>query len=178
MSLSGNEPKSLFFSFILLEMKNNNSFNRTFYHHKDRIYNFVIHMLNDKETAKDITQEVFVKLFEVQQNGQHIEKIGNWLFVTARNLCLNAIRDGKKSPTAHHVDIEHSVSNNSNHRIQMANRAIATLDTTMREALILKSFEDFSYQQISEVLGVTVPAVRSLLYKARLQIRELVNKKP
>jgi RNA polymerase sigma-70 factor (ECF subfamily) len=118
-----------------------------------------------------------VKLFEVQQNGQNIEKVSNWLFVTARNLCLNSIRDNRKEvPVDYAVSIA-SIPNNHNHRMRMIIGGMASLDIPLREALILKSFEDLSYKQISEVLGVTVPAVKSLLYKARLQIRELINKK-
>ena len=133
-------------------------------------------MLGDSDAASDITQDVFIRLFEHQKKNNSIKNPKNWLFIAARNLCLNRIRDNKQTVNLDCVDREISGNNIPNHQHILLNRTLQTIPANCRESLILKEYYRLSYADIAQIMKITVPAVRSLLYKARNTLREKFKK--
>ncbi len=152
-------------------------FTEIFHEHKNHIYSFVLKMLGDREAAADIVQDVFVKLNDHLIRGRaDFNNTRNWLFVVARNLCLNQLRRQRKElPLDGVIDsIEHSYRDHDS-RLRHLKQAIRKLDSPFREGLILKVYLGFSYIEIAEILGTTVPAVRAILFKARNQLRDTLS---
>ena len=151
----------------------NNNFERLFRQHKNSIYNYALMMTGNKDNAGDIAQEVFLRLFEQVKNNSHIDNIKSWLFIIARNLCLNHKRDHQREIA---IDIESGrpgiSSNPSDGRIFTLRQAIQNLDSKYREALILKEYQGFSYMEIAAILNTTIPAIKSILFRARVSLRE------
>ncbi|MEW5923605.1 MAG: RNA polymerase sigma factor [Candidatus Zixiibacteriota bacterium] len=151
----------------------NERFNEIFHRHKDQVYGFAVRMLEDRDIAGDITQEVFLRLYKSIDANPAITNMRSWLFILTRNLCLNKIRDSKRVVSLDTMDVENlsgAETEDSNRAI--LRKAMLCLETRYREVLILKEYQGFSYSEIGEILGLTVPAVRSLLYKARMMLRE------
>lgn len=155
---------------------NHQQFTELFLLYKDRTYDFALRMLGDAHAAGDVAQDVFIRLYEHQSNHHRITDVKSWLFIVARNLCLNQIRNrGRQVPLEQLEDQLVESSPAVNPKKRALRRALAGLESPYREALILKVYQGFSYQEIAEILGKTVPAIRSLLFKARSMLREMMD---
>ena len=155
----------------------NERFREIFGRYKNRTYDFALRMLGDRETAGDVVQEVYMRLYKALESNPNFSDVQSWLFILTRNLCLNIIRDSAKEVSLDRTFTEMQVDADfADSGLRKVKRAMAALDPKYREALILKEYQGFSYQDIAGVLGITVPAVRSLLYKARLSLKENFEK--
>ncbi len=161
---------------IVETSSNHQQFTELFHLYKDRTYDFALRMLGDTHAAGDIAQEVFLKLYQSQSNHDRIADVKSWLFVVTRNLCLNHIRNrGRQVPLDALEDQLAQTNPAVDPRQRALRRALATLESPYREALILKVYQGFSYQEIAEILGRTVPSVRSMLFKARSMLRDMMD---
>ncbi len=158
---------------IVETSSNHQQFTELFHLYKDRTYDFALRMLGDAHAAGDVSQEVFLKLYLSQSNHDRIADVKSWLFIVARNLCLNHIRNRSKQIPLEQLEGQLVESNPAVDPRQRALRlALAGLESPYREALILKVYQGFSYREIAEILGRTVPSVRSTLFKARSMLRD------
>jgi RNA polymerase sigma-70 factor (ECF subfamily) len=156
---------------------NTEAFETLFHRYKDQTYNFAYKMLGNKESAGDVTQEVFVKLFNGRENPAKINNLKNYLFILTRNLCLNRIRDTKKEIDADSIVEEKSIGNEiTNLQLLKLKKAFTKLEPDLKEALILREYQGFSYKEISEILGISISAVKSLLFRSRLKLKEIYEK--
>ena len=157
--------------------KDSHSFTKLFHLHKNHIYDFVFKMLGDKDATADIIQDVFIRLHEHMDKKRFVANVRSWLFIVARNLCLNYLRrSSKQQPLDSVIDnIEHSYSA-ADSRLAALRQAVGRLDSPYKEGLILKVYQGFAYTEIAEILGTTVPAVRAILFKARNQLRDELNR--
>ncbi|MBN2225991.1 MAG: RNA polymerase sigma factor [candidate division Zixibacteria bacterium] len=152
---------------------NSLTFTDVFNEYKDRTFDFAVKMLGDRDAAGDIAQEVFVRLYTKMTDHYRITDIKSWLFILTRNLCLNKIRDRcHEVPLSAVSDNPGDHSDRDRHRQIELRRALLALEPEYREALILREYQGFSYTEIAEILGTTVPAIRALLYRARCRLRE------
>ena len=155
-----------------------NAFNRVYKTYMNNVYGFASRMLNDSNKAEDVTQEVFLRLYRSLINGVELNNPRAWLMVLTRNLCLNMIRDTRKEVSINSVDIlpcqKEQTSLDTNRQL---NAAISRLEIKQREILLLKEYEGFSYSEIAEIAETSVAGVRSLLYRARLELKRLFNNK-
>jgi RNA polymerase sigma-70 factor (ECF subfamily) len=145
--------------------------------HKNGIYNYAYKLLADADSAADVTQETFIRLYKKICENSHILDAGSWLFVVARNQCLTLLRKRSNVSSWENLD-DGSLSTPGNsdiNRIRLQ-KAFARLNTRHREALILKEYQGFSYEEIAGIMELSVSAVRSLLYKARVGLKENFEK--
>jgi RNA polymerase sigma-70 factor (ECF subfamily) len=144
-------------------------FTALFRQYKNQGYEFAVAMLGDRDAAGDVVQEIFVRMYAQLKAGTVIVKPKNWLLTSLRNLCLNRLRDSRKyvaidnlSLPSNPVSIPHTALES----------ALQSLDPGSRETIILREYQGFSYAEIAELTDSTVPAVRSLLYRARIALRD------
>lgn len=152
-------------------------FLKVFESNKNSIYNYALKMTGDRDSAGDITQEAFVRLYENMDSNSDISSPQNWLFIITRNLCLNSIRNAKKEMSLDSFDNPGSLAYDDIKPDHLKlQKAMMYLEPKYREALILKEYQGFSYDEMSKILGITVSAVRALLYKARTLLKENFEK--
>lgn len=164
---------------LLRSFQNGNphAFETLFHRYKDQTYDFAYRMLGNRESAGDITQEVFIKLFNSQRNPVRINNLKNYLFILTRNMCLNRIRDTKKEIDPDSIVEEKSIGSEiTNLQLLKLKKAFTRLEPDLKEALILREYQGFSYKEISEILGISISAVKSLLFRARLKLKEIYEK--
>jgi RNA polymerase sigma-70 factor (ECF subfamily) len=144
------------------------------------LYKFCLRMISDEETAFDIVHDVFLKFYERLNTIDQISSLSSLLFKIARNKCLNYLRDKKEKVKIEETEIisednlEQKIDLNENtKRLQ---RILNLLDEDYREILILREWNDLSYNEIAEITGLTVPAVKSKLFKARKKLVEIFKK--
>lgn len=143
------------------------------YRHK--AYRFCLRMLGDESLAKDAFQETFIKVYEHRKDfrGQNFSA---WLFTIARHTCLNMIRSRKEYVT---FDEEFHSAQKSEHRdVGMKDyieKAIAKLPVVLREAIILREYEDCTYKEMAGILGIELSLAKVRVHRARLILRKLLK---
>jgi RNA polymerase sigma factor (sigma-70 family) len=129
------------------------------------------------DAADDLSQEVFLRVVRGATTYEPRERERAWLFRIARNLAADRARRDhvRGAPAPDCVDAAQPATQ----LVQLNVReALAHLSDTERQAFLLCEIAGLSYQEIAEALDLTVPAVRSLLFRARMQLRVLVLPAP
>jgi RNA polymerase sigma-70 factor (ECF subfamily) len=144
--------------------------------HKDRVYRLAVRMVGeDFGLAEDVAQETFVQAWRSLPRFRADSQFGTWLYRIAVNRSLNAKRrcpseDGKdgREPLAGVADPERTVEARS--QLEALTAAVAELTPDQRSAFVLREVEGLHYEQIAQILGVSPSAVKSRLYRARVEI--------
>lgn len=161
--------------------------------YQHRLIGILAHLIGRADEAEDLAQEVFLRVYRARAEYHPQAKFSTWLFTIANNVALNALRRRQRKPTiqlpptesgAHARPEDKLVSHRSPppeerlHHQELAGviqNALAQLNDRQRLAVALNKFEDMSYDEIAEVMGISGKAVKSLLSRARCQLRELLR---
>ena len=158
--------------------------------HQTRVVRTVAKMLGDDIDSEDIAQQVFIRVWKSAARYQPTAKFTTWLFKITRNLVFNELRRRKRHPvTPLQLEEEERffqpadtgamapdaslLDSELSDAIQIA---IDALPETQRMAIVLRRYEEMPYEEIGEVLGLSVPAVKSVLFRARAELRERLRK--
>ncbi len=130
-----------------------------------RVYNYLLRILNNREDALDLSQDVFLKAYQNIRKLDDPARFGPWLFRIAHNEAFSLFR--KRKPEDDLTGIE-SVREPV-YPIELTLAATAALDALspeQREAVVLKIYQGFKFEEMAEVLGCPVSTVKSRLYSA------------
>jgi len=158
--------------------------------HQRLVIGTVGRMLGTNSDAEDIAQQVFVRVWKNVKRYEPRAKFTTWLLKITRNLVFNELRRRSRHPAVplqSETDEEERPLKDENatspdatlleHELQEAvDAAIAQLPETQRMAVILRRYEELSYEEIAESLDQSVSAVKSLLFRARTELRESLNR--
>lgn len=148
------------------------------------VINVIHRAIGDAWEAEDLAQRVFVQVFRSAGRYQPTAKFTTWLFTITRNTILNerrrrarrsaesleALSEETQFPDVRAIDPARAAGERElQQRIQAA---IQQLPEAQRTAVILCRFEDLAYEEIAEVMRCSVPAVKSLLHRARQTLKE------
>jgi RNA polymerase sigma-70 factor (ECF subfamily) len=146
---------------------------RLFAEHKQGVFRYLCRLVGQTESARDLTQEVFLRvtragLPQTDANGERA-----WVFRIARNLGLNFLRDGARRPSTqmplHLVEPSSKPSQELAVVLKEALNALADLD---RDVFLMREVGGLSYDEIGSACALSTTAVRSRLHRARQQLRE------
>jgi RNA polymerase sigma-70 factor (ECF subfamily) len=142
--------------------------------HVAAVYQYALAVLGNSPDAEDVTQQTFLNAYRAFQRGERPEKPHNWLIKIAHNVCRMRWRQAGRRP--HEVPLERAgepaAREDQGPYLDEVLAALAKLPFNQRAAIVMREVEDRSYTEIAEVLGVTVPAVEGLLFRARGNLRE------
>jgi len=158
--------------------------------HQNAVVGTVAKMLGNPSDAQDIAQQVFLRLWKSAKRYQPTAKFTTYLFTITRNLVFNESRrrsrrkevsSDERAEDSHNEleDIGNSRpdSNLLQSELQAAvDRAIGELPENQRLAVVLRRYENMPYEEIAEVLGLSVSAVKSQLFRARGTLRDSLMK--
>ena len=157
--------------------------------HQNAVIGTVAKMLGNASEAEDIAQQVFLRLWKSAPRYEVRAKFTTFLFTIARNLVFNETRR-KQRKKEHSLEEqeENSFTELADQHSPAADdeilklelrvevdKAIQALPEKQRMAVILRRYENMPYEQIAEVLELSVPAVKSQLFRARTALRELLS---
>jgi RNA polymerase sigma-70 factor (ECF subfamily) len=156
--------------------------------HQGAVYRFGMKMCGEAEDAKDVLQETLFAAARTLPDFRGASSVSTWLYTIARSFCLKKRRTSKFAPEriesleAHEEassqvpDARRSPEEDAAGRQLRAvlDAAIAALDPSNREVLLLRDVEGLSAAEVAEVLGISVEAVKSRLHRARVAVRERV----
>jgi RNA polymerase sigma-70 factor (ECF subfamily) len=142
-----------------------------FERHHVAIYRYLLRMTGSRETAEELTQDVFLRVLEKMDGYQERDRERAWLFRIARNLRFDRARQQHRHPPpAPLKDVDLIEPQRQELRLSLA-RALAGLNDDYREAFVLVELGGFSYAEIGIICAATPAAIRSRIYRARLALR-------
>jgi RNA polymerase sigma-70 factor (ECF subfamily) len=158
--------------------------------HQSAVIGTVAKMLGGASEAEDIAQQVFIRIWKSAKRYQPQAKFTTWMFTITRNLVFNETRRRKRKPTVSveereeesHQQVEDVHSTTPDQDVlhseleRAVDDAIQALPEKQRLAVVLRRYEEMPYDEIGRVLSMSVPAVKSLLFRARTQLKESLEK--
>lgn len=142
----------------------------------DGIYRFALKHLRNKMFADDIVQETFTKVWQKYDTIEG-SKVKSYLFQTAYTSILDLIKKEKRSGDIENVThSQHGTSNIENFDIQQhLNDALKTLPEKQKTVVMLRDYEGYSYQEISEIVKLTEAQVKVYIFRARKALKAYLN---
>lgn len=148
--------------------------------HHGRVYALSLRMLRDEEQAEEMTQEIFVQVYEKLGSFRGDSRFSTWLHRLATNAILNRLRKRKRRARHHDRLQDEKRYGQAIRRAFPETRmalevAIAQLPPGAREVLLLHDVEGFRYREIAERMGTALGTVKSQLHRARALLREALS---
>ncbi len=157
---------------------------------RPRVFGYFVHLVRNRAEAEDLTQEVFLRLFRSRERYKPKARLSTWVFHITQNVARNALRSRRRRPVVP-VDFtqvcqsEESFLRSSDdapsdpvEREEIAGvvrEAIEGLGERQREAVWLHQLEGWTYNEVAAQLAMSPKAAKSLLYRARNQLREMLT---
>ena len=162
--------------------------------YQQRLVGIMHHLVGRSDEADDLAQEVFLRVYRTRKRYHPQAKFSTWLFTIANNLALNALRSRRRKPAVSLPAQESGPlgarpaeqllaarSPAPGQRLQqqelaaIIRTALESLNERQRLAVVLHKFEEMNYAEISEVMGLSTKAVKSLLSRARAALRNALQ---
>ena len=149
--------------------------------YQGRVYGLSFHYLGDAEEARDVAQEIFVRIFRNLDDCEDEARFVPWMLRIARNACIDHIRRRKARPPARDVPVEdmHDLASPSRGpddalddraRKRWVHEGIQSLGPLNREIIVLKDIQGLSLEEIAKILGIPLGTVKSRCNRARLEL--------
>lgn len=160
--------------------------------HAEKLFHYLLRLLQDEEDAADLAQETFVKVFQNRAKFDPTRKFTTWLYAIASNLVKDRYRWRSRHPQAS-LDAENEqteaglkdslrdskLSPDENlqkeETAEAVRSAIATLPDELRQPIILSVYEELPQAEIAAILNCSVKAVETRIYRARQQLRTILG---
>jgi len=171
------------------------AFEQLILRYQSRLLRVLQHIVGSESVAEDLVQDVFLRVWRARKSYQPTAKFTTWVFHIANNVASNSLRDRKRRKEYQVIsdDPTHSpimaldqmaaasTSSMPTRKLDNAERAdivrtaVEALNERQRMALLLCKFEGLSYQEIADSMDLTVQAVKSLLSRARVNLKILLE---
>lgn len=167
------------------------AFNELMLRHEKTVVNLVYRFTGNREIAGDLAQEVFLRIYRASGRFEAKAKFFTYLYKVTLNLCrnyrakaqrrqttsLNASRSNSNGEELPSRDLE-DPSGSAEEQVSrmelsaMVREAVESLPQQQREAVVLQRFKGLAYEEIAEALNLSVPAVKSRIHRAKLNLRD------
>lgn len=162
--------------------------------YQDALVNYIYHIINDYHRAEDLAQETFLRVFKSASRYEPKASFKSWLYTIATNLSKNEIRNRNRRNTYFIADLveegetvydsgfmadtryQPDILYEKKERQQLIRKALNQLPENQRLALTLVTYQELSYEEIAEILKCSLGAVKSLIHRARQNMKKLLIK--
>ena len=182
----------------MLQVRDGNAaaFEELVLRYQNRLLTVLEHLVGNRELAEDLAQEVFLRVFRARKRYEPGAKFSTWLYTIANNVASNARRNksrrrevgvpersnGSDSAPLQLDQLAKAASGlmptrslDRAEQAEVVRMAVESLNERQRMALLLSKFEGMSYQDIADTMGLSVQAIKSLLMRARVNLKELLT---
>ena len=161
-----------------------NAYNELVKRYKDRLFNFVLRYFNNAEQAEDVVQDTLIKLYTHASYYKNVAKFSTWIFTIAKNNALTELRKNKRKQTdslwtddgkvidinSKEESLESKVQNEI--AIDQLNKFLDEIPENFRMAVVLRDFQELSYEEISKILEIPIGTIKSRINRGRIQLAE------
>ena len=161
-----------------------NAYNELVKRYKDRLLNFVFRYFNNVEQAEDVVQDTLIKLYTHASYYKNVAKFSTWIFTIAKNNALTELRKNKRKKTdslwrddGQVIDInskEESLDSKVQNEIAIdqLNKFLDEIPENFRMAVVLRDFQELSYEEISTILEIPIGTIKSRINRGRIQLAQ------
>jgi RNA polymerase sigma-70 factor, ECF subfamily len=150
-----------------------------------RVYAVAYHYVGNTEEARDLAQEIFVRLYQTRGRWPAADMFVPWLVRVSRNLCLDQLRRNRARPPAQDIPVDqmHTLAapggtpeeeHVARSRRSLVHRALQALGRLNREMILLKEIQGLSLEEIASVLNIPLGTVKSRSNRARIELAQKV----
>lgn len=172
---------------------NVDAFQEIFDRYSARLINFAYRLLNSREEAEDIAQQVFLRIYRRKESYKASRPFRPWIFSITSRLISNRLRDRTRQRTLSLDSLQHAEyqgspagfpdapsalpeeSLESKQVAAAVRQALEELPESQRNVVLLAKFEGMSYDEIAQTLNLSLPSVKSLLFRARLALKKSLS---
>lgn len=152
----------------------------------EKMYRYAMSILKDRETAEDVVQDCLAKIWKNRKKLPEIQNIDSWVMRITRNQCYDWVKVNRFSVTSDR-EIDEYNNRNTDHftadgqmllkdRLKWLNRILETLPQKQKEIYYLREVEEMTYQDIAEILSLSLGEVKIALYRTRQKIQAAMQK--
>ena len=171
---------------------NDKAFDVLLSRYQGKIFNYILFIVRNQELAEDIFQETFVKAIVTMQQGRYNAdgKFGAWITRIAHNLVIDSFRQERNENTISNDETEVDLLNDvdlcdDNVEVQMVNdqtltdvrRLVDALPDSQREVVYMRYYQDLSFKEIAEIVGVSINTALGRMRYALLNMRKIAEEK-
>lgn len=147
--------------------------------YKNPLYNTILRMIKNPHLAQDLTQEVFIKVYEQLPKYALGTNFKSWLYRIATNYCIDYLR--KKQPTQVELEVVELASESANHpevilmkkeKQRTLEKLVTQLPADERAIILMRYVNDLTYEEIAECLGLSANDVGNKVYRAKQKMRK------
>lgn len=157
--------------------------------HKQNMFDLAYRFLGNYQDAEDVTQELFIKVYHSRETYRALSKFTTWIYKICKNTCIKQLQK-RKANTTSLSDYQSSLNDRSldevrdpksdlpldsllaQEKAETVKNAIDSLPERQRLALVLYRYQECSYQEVSEILDCSEEAVKSILHRARMSLKD------
>jgi RNA polymerase sigma-70 factor, ECF subfamily len=156
--------------------------------HLDGLYGYALVLAQNRADAEDLVQETYVRAIRAMGRLRSDSNVKGWMFTILRNIWLNELRRRRRAPDPLDAGADETIAKLADESMKSAHdvyvgdlerlrvrEAIQRLPEEAREVILLREWEELSYQEIATVLGCPVGTVMSRLARARSKLRNLLS---
>lgn len=161
------------------------AFNAIVERHQRSVYQVCYRFVGNHEDASDLAQDVFVRAWRALGQFKGEAALSTWLYRIAVNLCLNrvSLKTPPLEPLADNQFVDERHEHPTDHlvreeRARTVRRAIESLPNKQRATVILRTYQELSHQQIADILGSSVGAVKANFFHALANLRRTLGGEP
>ena len=179
-----------------LVARDESAFNELVVTYERRVFALVFRMLNRRDEAEDLAQEVFVQVFKAIDSFRGESKLSTWIYRIAVNLCKNRLKYLARRHLRDQADADGMGERNAftsakgvivgettrpdevlegNQLEAVVQRSIEKVDPDFRAVMVLRDVEELSYEEIGAITGLAEGTVKSRIHRGRAQLRALVE---
>lgn len=152
-----------------------NEYNKCVDLYSDGAYRFILKNLRNKDKAKDVIQDTFEKLWINVENVNY-SKARSYIFTTAYHTMIDLIRKEKRNVSFEQAPpAMHSESRHYSDVQEILDKAVEKLPPDQKSVLLLRDYEGYSYQEISEITGLSEAQVKVYIYRARVFLKDFIG---
>lgn len=150
-------------------------YNQAVDQYSDGVYRFILKNLQDDERSRDIVQDTYEKLW-IKLSNVDGSKVKSYLFSTAYHTMIDVIRKESRQGDFEEVrQEEHSHSNHYTDLNEILHKALNLLPEKQKSVILLRDYEGYSYQEISEITELSESQVKVYIYRARLFLKKYIG---
>jgi RNA polymerase sigma-70 factor (ECF subfamily) len=145
-----------------------------------KLYNFFLRLTQDRETSRDLTQNVFSRILKYRHTYDEKQNFKTWIYEIARNVHIDHYHQNRYF-TSDYEDSENLASRDKDsldemvetEKHEMLMEALCQLPPDQKELIELSRFQGLKYDEISEITGTSVPAIKVKIHRAMKRLKEV-----
>jgi RNA polymerase sigma factor (sigma-70 family) len=147
-----------------------------------RLYNYFLKLTRNKLISQDLTQNLFYRMIRYKNTYKNEYSVKSWIYQMARNLHIDYCKEEKRSGElfknvdSYPVDVSNENEGFPEDDYERLERSIAALSREQRELIILSRYQGLKYEEISQIVNQSVPAIKVAMHRAMRQLRGIYFK--